>query len=112
MKPIANEWMCTGLFASLLVHADNAQQSFSSDSGPSLYLALPALEALHKALGSHSEQSKYEVFHTGLVAAVGKIHEYYEQTSDSDAYTMVMLLDPNGKDSHFKKQIEKLHTLL
>ncbi|KIK76070.1 hypothetical protein PAXRUDRAFT_171002, partial [Paxillus rubicundulus Ve08.2h10] len=102
MKLTANERMCIGLFASFLAHADNAQQSFSSDSGPSLYLALPALEALHKAWGSCSEQSKYEVFHTGLVAAVGKISPV--------PYTMVMLLDPNGKDSHFKKHWgEDLH---
>jgi hypothetical protein len=30
-------------------HANAAQQAFSSDNGPSLHLALPALEALHKA---------------------------------------------------------------
>ncbi|KIK75915.1 hypothetical protein PAXRUDRAFT_18573 [Paxillus rubicundulus Ve08.2h10] len=110
MKLTANEWKCVGLFASLLAHADNAQQSFSSDTGPGLHLALPALEALHKALDSCSTQTKYSAFCTGLTVAVEKIGEYYEQTADSDAYTMVMLLDPSSKDIHFKKHwVTDLH---
>ncbi|KIK78160.1 hypothetical protein PAXRUDRAFT_164733, partial [Paxillus rubicundulus Ve08.2h10] len=76
---------------------------FSSDSSPTLHLALPDLEVLHKAWDSCAIQSKYTVFSTGLDAGVQKISEYYEQTSDPDAYTMVMLLDPSSKDSHSKK---------
>ncbi|KIK77155.1 hypothetical protein PAXRUDRAFT_167671, partial [Paxillus rubicundulus Ve08.2h10] len=99
---------CVGLFASLLAHADNAQQNFSSDAGPTLHLSLPALEDLHKAWDSCAIQSKYSVFSTGLNKGVEKISEYYEQTADSDAYTMVMhnfisVLDPSSKDRHFKK---------
>ena len=30
-------------------HTDNVQHAFSSDRGTTLHLALPALEALHKA---------------------------------------------------------------
>ncbi|KIK95898.1 hypothetical protein PAXRUDRAFT_11157 [Paxillus rubicundulus Ve08.2h10] len=52
MKLTANEWKHVGLFASLLA------QNFSSDAGPTLHLALPALEALHKAWDSHAIQSK------------------------------------------------------
>ncbi|KIJ12263.1 hypothetical protein PAXINDRAFT_14886 [Paxillus involutus ATCC 200175] len=103
MKLTADEWKHVGLFASLLAHTDNAQQNFSSDAGPSLHLALPALEALHKAWDSRSIQSKYMVFSTGLNAAVNKIVEYYERTADLDTYTMAMLLDPSFKDAHFKK---------
>ncbi|KAG1785110.1 uncharacterized protein HD556DRAFT_1305691, partial [Suillus plorans] len=83
-------------------HADNVQQSFSSDKGSTLQLALPALKALHKAWMSHSESSKYEPFHTALNAAVEKICGYYERTADNDAYIMAMLLDPSQKDSHIK----------
>ncbi|KIK93794.1 hypothetical protein PAXRUDRAFT_12432 [Paxillus rubicundulus Ve08.2h10] len=93
MKLTANEWKHVGLFASLLVHADNAQQNVSSDAGPTLHLALPALEALHKAWDSCAIQSKYSVFSTGL-------------KKDSDPYTMVMLLDPSSKDRHFKKYLD------
>ncbi|KAH7885625.1 hypothetical protein F5I97DRAFT_1830718 [Phlebopus sp. FC_14] len=77
-------------FTNLLVHADNAQQSFSSDKGPTLQFVLPALEALHKAWNRHSEGSKYEHFHNGLVAAVEKIVECYDRTAESEAYTLVM----------------------
>ena len=68
-----------------LKHADNAQQNFSSDGGPSLHLALPALEALYKAWDSRSSQLKYSIFSTGL-SVVKKISEYYEHTADSDGY--------------------------
>ncbi|KAG2148168.1 uncharacterized protein EDB93DRAFT_1103831 [Suillus bovinus] len=84
-------------------HADNAQQSFSSDRGPSLQQALPALEALHKAWSSRSANPRYKAFHIALNAAVEKIKQYYDRTSDSEAYIMSMLLDPSQKDTHFKR---------
>ncbi|KIK78669.1 hypothetical protein PAXRUDRAFT_108336, partial [Paxillus rubicundulus Ve08.2h10] len=106
MKLTTAEWKRVGLFASLLAHADMAQQSFSSDTGPSLHLALPALESLHKAWDSCSTQSKYEGFSLGLDAAVEKIGEYYEKSADSEAYTItnfILVLDPSLKVAHFKK---------
>ncbi|KAG1900855.1 uncharacterized protein F5891DRAFT_980060 [Suillus fuscotomentosus] len=84
-------------------HADNTQQAFSSDTGPALHFALPALEGLHKAWTSRSNSSKYAPFHTALTAATEKIQEYYEKSAECDAYIISMLLDPNHKDSHFKR---------
>jgi len=100
------EWDHVKLFTSLLAvchpffmsncshwlifqHADNAQQ-FSSDRGPSLQQALPALEALHKAWSSRSANSKYKAFHIALNAAIEKIKQYYDRTSESEAYIMAM----------------------
>lgn len=71
-------------------HADNAQQAFSSDTGPSLHLALPALEGLHKAWVSHLNNPKYASFHAGLTAATDKIQEYYEKSAECDAYIVGM----------------------
>jgi len=71
-------------------HADNAQQAFSSDTGPSLHLALPALEGLHKAWTSRSNSPKYSPFHAGLAAATNKIQEYYEKSAECDAYIIGM----------------------
>ena len=71
-------------------HADNAQQAFSSDQGPSLHLALPALEALHKAWTKRAVQAKYADFVPALDAGLTKIEEYYDRTSQSDAYTFAM----------------------
>jgi hypothetical protein len=71
-------------------HADNAQQSFSSDQVSTLHLAIPALEALHKAWSTHAERSKYDPFIAALNAACTKIDNYYEKTMDSPAYIMAM----------------------
>ncbi|KAG1875394.1 hypothetical protein DFJ58DRAFT_721226 [Suillus subalutaceus] len=62
LKLHEDEWARIALFTSLLAHANKAQQSFSSDRGASLHLALPALEALHKAWLTHSKHPKYESF--------------------------------------------------
>jgi hypothetical protein len=73
-----------------LKHADNAQQAFSSDQNPSLHLAIPALEALHKAWSSRLSRPKYYHFKAPLQAAIDKIVDYYEKTGDSDAYIIAM----------------------
>jgi hypothetical protein len=71
-------------------HADNAQQAFSSDQGPSLHLALPALEVLHKAWTKRAARIKYGDFVPALNAGLAKIEEYYDRTAQSDAYTFAM----------------------
>ncbi|KAH7902996.1 hypothetical protein BJ138DRAFT_1021272 [Hygrophoropsis aurantiaca] len=87
-----DEWIRVRLFTDLLAHADRAQQAFSSDAGPSLHYALPALEGLHKAWLSRSEKVKYIDFTDALSAGVEKINEYYEKTADSDAYIFAMCM--------------------
>jgi hypothetical protein len=67
-----------------------AQQAFSSDRGSTLHLAIPALKTLHKAWFSRSERTKYRYFAPALDAAVNKLNEYYEKTTDSPAYIMAM----------------------
>jgi hypothetical protein len=105
------EWTCVGQFADLLSvrmtlplyenttnhqyhykYADVAQQAFSSDAGTTLHLAIPALEALHKAWSSRSRRPKYARFAPALDAAAQKIDEYYEKTTVSPAYVMAMCL--------------------
>jgi hypothetical protein len=70
--------------------ADSAQHAFSSDQGTTLHLALPALEALHKAWSTRLKREKYQYFAPALDAGLEKIAEYYERTADLDAYTFVM----------------------
>ncbi|KAG6895056.1 hypothetical protein C0992_003343 [Termitomyces sp. T32_za158] len=84
-------------------HANNAQQAFLSDQVPTLHLAIPALEALHRAWSSHASRIKYTVFSTSLQAACQKIDDYYEKTTNSPAYIMAMILDPREKMAYFKK---------
>jgi hypothetical protein len=71
-------------------HADNAQQAFSSEQESTLHLAIPALEALHRAWSSRAERPKYARFSLALKAAYTKIDEYYEKTTESPAYILAM----------------------
>jgi hypothetical protein len=71
-------------------HADAAQQAFSSENGPTLHLALPALEALHNAWSSRAQKDKYSHFEIPLDSAVETIAEYYDKTSTSDAFVLSM----------------------
>ena len=64
------------------------QQAFSSEQVSTLHLAIPALEALHRAWSTQADQPKYECFVAALNAASTKIDEYYEKTTESPAYIM------------------------
>ncbi|TFY73438.1 hypothetical protein EWM64_g10574 [Hericium alpestre] len=98
-----DDWNHVTLFTSLLAHADNAQQAFSSDQYPSLALAIPALESLHRAWSKCLNNPKYAPFHPALAAALDTIKSYYELTADSDAYLISMVLDPCRKMQYFKR---------
>ncbi|KIL54468.1 hypothetical protein M378DRAFT_92486, partial [Amanita muscaria Koide BX008] len=98
-----SEWDRVKLLLDLLSHADMAQHAFSTDQGPMLHLALPALEALWKAWSSRLHREKYSDFKAGLRAGINKVTDYYEKTADSDAYIMAMLLDPSQKTEHIRK---------
>ncbi|KAG2066400.1 hypothetical protein BDR04DRAFT_1160282 [Suillus decipiens] len=80
-----------------------AMTKLLSEKGASLHLALPALEALHKAWSTCSENPKYKPFQEALQQGVAKIHKYYNQSSECDAYIIAMLLYPSQKDSHIKQ---------
>lgn len=85
-----------------------------------LHLALPALEALHKAWSTWLTREKYSKFRPALEAGLLKIGEYYDWTSDSNMYTFAMccilllsvvfvtdrilvVLDPSQKTDHICK---------
>lgn len=55
-----------------------------------LHLAIPALEALHRAWTSRTENPRYEFFVPALKAAAEKIDEYYNKTGNSNAYNIAM----------------------
>jgi len=75
-----------------LKHSDNSQQAFSSEQGPTLDLAIPALEALHKAWPLRAECTKYVEFIDALAAGVNKVVEYYNMTAESNAYIFAMCM--------------------
>ncbi|KAF8440929.1 hypothetical protein L210DRAFT_3645171 [Boletus edulis BED1] len=87
----------------MLNGSEKAQQSFSSDSGPVVQLALPALEALHAAWDSCLTKAEYSNFWPALTAGVNRIAMYYNRTSVNELYTIAMLLDPVRKGNHIWK---------
>ncbi|KAI5991213.1 ribonuclease H-like domain-containing protein [Pisolithus albus] len=96
------EWDRVRLLLSLLGYAEKAQHAFSTEHGPTLHAALPALEALHKAWSLRMDSVKYMDFTDALEAALRKVSEYYERTASSDAYIMAMILDPRQKLKHIR----------
>jgi len=90
LKLTNEEWGRVGIFCSLLGHTDKAQQAFSSVHVPTLFNAVPAVEALHSVWHNQSTKSKYAPFHDALNAATAKLGEYYEKTADSNAHILAM----------------------
>lgn len=107
LKLDGDEWQNVSTFLSLLAHADNAQQVFSSEQLSTLHLAIPALEALHRAWSSRAGRPKYARFASALDAACKKIDDFCEKTTESPAYVMAMILDPKEKMLYFKKHWPK-----
>ncbi|KAF5337979.1 hypothetical protein D9758_014306 [Tetrapyrgos nigripes] len=97
-----DEWIQVNTLIDLLTHADSAQQAFSSEHEPTLHNAIPALERLHIAWEKRKSKTKYTKFTDALNAGVDKLGNYYNKTSDSDAYVFSMLLNPNEKMGYFK----------
>ncbi|KAG1866737.1 hypothetical protein F4604DRAFT_2023314 [Suillus subluteus] len=99
----SEEWIHVQRLVSILGYAKLLQQSFLSEQGQMLHLALPVLESLHSAWSLHSGCIKYLDFVEGLDAGIEKIAKYYEKLSSSDAHIMAMLLDPSQKETHIRK---------
>ncbi|KAJ7731335.1 hypothetical protein DFH07DRAFT_992045 [Mycena maculata] len=97
-----DEWVRVDLFLNLLTCAKEAQHAFSSDLRSTLHLAIPALEKLHAQWKLASKDAKYEAYWPALAAAMAKVDEYYQKTSNLDAYPLAMVLDPVQKFSHIK----------
>ncbi|KIL57452.1 hypothetical protein M378DRAFT_58137, partial [Amanita muscaria Koide BX008] len=110
------EWGCVKTFCSLLpvstyhylcLHADKAQHAFSAAQTPTLFNAIPAIEALHSAWSTRADKVKYASFNEALHAATDKLNEYYKKMADSDAHILAMLLHPECKMAHFKNHWDR-----
>ncbi|KAL1949584.1 hypothetical protein VTO73DRAFT_8465 [Trametes versicolor] len=98
-----DEWNRVERCLDLLARADQAQQAFSSEEGPSLHLALPALEAIQRSWIARADRPKYAEFTEALEAGCAKVKEYFEKTADSEVYTFALLLDPAQKTNYIRK---------
>ncbi|KAJ7817712.1 hypothetical protein B0H14DRAFT_2601876 [Mycena olivaceomarginata] len=85
------EWIRVDLFLNLLAVAEQTQHRFSSDLKSMLQLALPALESLHTSWTQLAADPRYTHFVLAIEEALEKVDEYYQKTSNSDAYTFAMV---------------------
>jgi hypothetical protein len=99
------EWSRVNLFLNLLAvqfficslslltpqqHAEECQHKFSSDLKSTPHLALPALESLHAGWTKCAADPQYSHFADALEQALEKVDEYYQKTSNSNAYMFAM----------------------
>ena len=70
--------------------AEKAQQAFSSSAVPTLCSAVPALEKLYLTWEKQQEHHESPPFQDAIDAAMAKVNEYYNKTTESDAHIMVM----------------------
>lgn len=73
-----------------LQHPEQCQQAFSSETSPTLWSAIPAIERLHSAWTKARKNPNYQPFHEALDAGLTKLEGYYEKTADSDAHIIAM----------------------
>jgi hypothetical protein len=114
------EWGRVRILLDILGHADGAQQLFLSEEGPTLHLAIPAIERLCKAWSSQREREKYKPYASALDAGIKKLDDYHAKlvlidvviislcmypshTSFRSAYMPSTVLDPTTKMQHFKR---------
>ncbi|KAJ7892445.1 hypothetical protein B0H13DRAFT_2340136 [Mycena leptocephala] len=81
------EWKRVDRFLNLLAYAQGSQHKFSSDLKSTLHLTLPALETLHADLTKCAADRSYSDSAATLEQALEKVDEYYQKTSNSNAYT-------------------------
>ena len=84
------EWAYVGMLLGLLCKLKYAHQSFLSNCGPAAHLTLPVFEALCKAQNTQTTKAENTDFWPAVKAGINKLTEYYEKTTDSDAYIMAM----------------------
>jgi len=72
-----------------------AQQAFSSDTYPTLFMGIPALEAMHAGL-IRKRRKVSERLHNVIDAGVNRVVDYYDRTAASDSYLVSM-----GNDHFF-----------
>ncbi|KIJ48978.1 hypothetical protein M422DRAFT_45255 [Sphaerobolus stellatus SS14] len=83
--------------------SDVAQQVFSSETYLTLYLVIPALEAIHAGL-THKWCEASEKIQGHIDAGTRQVVEYYNKTSASDAYLVSM-----GKSYAYLSKITSKH---
>lgn len=114
------EWTIVQLLKEVLEESARATQSFSSDSTPALYRALPSFEFVMKRWEKMLDKERFLPVHSALIAGIESLRKYYELMDVSSVYIVSLALNPafkmeyfrtNWSDSDYKKGVYALQVI-
>jgi hypothetical protein len=63
-----------------------ATQSFSADTFPTMYRALPVLEAIMEQWRGMLEEDRFKPLHEGLEAALSNLEKWYHRMDETNVH--------------------------
>ncbi|KAG0696745.1 hypothetical protein DFH29DRAFT_1004341 [Suillus ampliporus] len=84
------DWECVNDACEIIADANNIQQYFSSETQPTLWHTIPAIEELQTAWEMKHDLPKYEIYKDAIQAGLDKIGKYYWKFDDKPVYVLVL----------------------
>jgi hypothetical protein len=70
--------------------ANRIQQLFSSETKPTLWRAVPAIERLQTAWESKRDDKKYVIYRNAINDGLAKLQKYYMRFDDKPAFVLAL----------------------
>ncbi|RPD78605.1 hypothetical protein L226DRAFT_457374 [Lentinus tigrinus ALCF2SS1-7] len=99
-----SDWDKVKLCADILTDANRYHQICSSTRMPTLWLVIPAMEALSSRWEKKAADVKYALFHNVLRAGLEKLLKYYKLLDRADAFILALFLHPYFKLHYIEEQ--------
>ncbi|RPD57654.1 hypothetical protein L226DRAFT_441361, partial [Lentinus tigrinus ALCF2SS1-7] len=99
-----SNWDKIKLCANILADANRYHQVCSSTRMPTLWLVIPAMEALSSCWEKKAADNKYALFHDVLRAGLEKLLKYYKLLDKADAFILALFLHPYFKLRYIEEQ--------
>ncbi|KAG1837603.1 hypothetical protein C8R48DRAFT_559754, partial [Suillus tomentosus] len=88
----------------IIADTNNIQQYFSSETQPTLWRVIPAIEELQTTWEMKLNLPKYEIYKDAIQAGLDKIGKYYRKFDDKPVYVLALVLHPYYKLAYIKMQ--------
>ncbi|CAL1714259.1 unnamed protein product [Somion occarium] len=98
----SEEWKFIELIHEVLKEASKVQETFSSESVPTLWLVLPVYEQFIRVWESFTQRSDMKPLVPMLNAGINNLRKYYNLSDRSPAHIVCLYLDPRVKDAYFQ----------
>ncbi|KIK78943.1 hypothetical protein PAXRUDRAFT_16598 [Paxillus rubicundulus Ve08.2h10] len=85
-----NEWEMLDLIQEVLKEPREAQSSFSSESGPTVWRVIPTLELLQDCWETLAKMKKFEKLKVAIEKGLAKLRKYYTLTDQSNVYFIAL----------------------